>query len=43
METEQMILRRLEISDVDAVLGISAHPEAMRYYPGAKDRREAED
>jgi hypothetical protein len=38
-----MILRRLEISDVDAVLDISSYPEAMRYYPGAKDGRVAED
>jgi RimJ/RimL family protein N-acetyltransferase len=43
LETERMILRRLEMSDVDALLGIFSDPEAMRYYPGTKSRREAEE
>jgi RimJ/RimL family protein N-acetyltransferase len=43
LETDQMILRRLEISDVDALMGIFSDPEAMRYYPGTKSRTEAEE
>jgi ribosomal-protein-alanine N-acetyltransferase len=38
-----MILRRLEMSDVDASMGIFSDPEAMHYYPGAKSRGEAEE
>lgn len=38
-----MYLRHLEMSDVDALLGIFSDPEAMRYYPGTKSRSEAED
>jgi ribosomal-protein-alanine N-acetyltransferase len=42
-ETDRMYLRRLEMADVDGLLGIFSDPEAMRYYPGTKSRREAED
>ena len=38
-----MILRRLEMSDVDALMGIFSDPKAMRYYPGTKSRSEAEE
>ena len=43
LETERLILRRLEISDVDALMGIFPDPEAMRYYPGTKSRGETEE
>jgi [ribosomal protein S5]-alanine N-acetyltransferase len=38
-----MLLRRLTMDDVDDLLDIFSDPEAMRYYPATKDRREAED
>ena len=41
LETERLILRRMERSDVDNLLGIFSDPVAMRYYPSTKDRREA--
>jgi len=37
-----MVLRRMEMSDVDDLMGIFSDPEAMRYYPGTKSRSEAE-
>ncbi len=43
LETHRMILRQLETSDVDALMGIFSDPEAMRYYPATKSRREAEE
>ena len=43
LETERLILRQLEMSDVDALMGIFSDPEAMRYYPGTKSRTEAEE
>ena len=43
LETERLILRQLEVSDVDALMGIFSDPEAMRYYPGTKSRTEAEE
>jgi RimJ/RimL family protein N-acetyltransferase len=43
LETERMVLRRMEMSDVDDLMGIFADSEAMRYYPSTKTRREAED
>ena len=43
LETERMVLRRMEMSDVDDLMGIFSDPVAMRYYPGTKSRREAED
>lgn len=42
VETERLILRRIESGDVDNLLGIFADPEAMRYYPGTKSRAETE-
>jgi len=38
-----MYLRPLQMSDVDDLLGIFSDPEAMRYYPGTKNRTEAEE
>ena len=40
LETERLILRRMELADVDNLLGIFSDPEAMRFYPGTKDRDE---
>ncbi len=42
-QTARMILRPLEMSDVDALMGIFSDPEAMRYYPSTKSRSEAEE
>jgi ribosomal-protein-alanine N-acetyltransferase len=42
LETERMFLRRMEMSDVDYLMGIFSDPVAMRYYPGTKSREEAE-
>jgi RimJ/RimL family protein N-acetyltransferase len=42
LETERMTLRRMDISDVDDLMGIFSDPVAMRYYPGTKSRSEAE-
>ena len=39
-ETERLLFRRLVLDDVDALLGIFADPEAMRYYPATKSRNE---
>ena len=33
-ETDRMILRPLDFSDVDALMDIFSDHEAMRYYPG---------
>ena len=38
-----MVLRPLEMSDVDTLMDIFSDPEAMRYYPGTKCRSDAED
>ena len=38
-----MVLRRMELSDVDNLMGIFSDPVAMRYYPSTKSRREAEE
>ena len=43
LETERMVLRKMEMADVDDLMGIFSDPEAMRYYPGTKSRREAEE
>ena len=42
LETERMRLRPFSHDDVDDLLGIFQDPEAMRYYPGLKDRDEAQ-
>jgi len=38
-----MVLRRMEISDVDDLLGIFSDPVAMRHYPATKSRAEAKE
>lgn len=38
-----MFLRRMDMSDVDDLMGIFSDPVAMRYYPGTKSRQEVED
>jgi [ribosomal protein S5]-alanine N-acetyltransferase len=43
LETERMVLRRMEMADVDGLMGIFSDPVAMRYYPGTKSRQEAEE
>ena len=43
LETGRMFLRRMEMDDVDNLMGIFSDPEAMRYYPAAKSREEAEE
>jgi [ribosomal protein S5]-alanine N-acetyltransferase len=43
LETKRMVLRRMEMSDVDDLMGIFSDPVAMRYYPGTKSRQEAEE
>ena len=43
LETERLVLRRLEASDVTALLGIFSDPEVMLHYPSTKTRSEAED
>lgn len=43
LQTERMVLRRMEMADVDDLMGIFSDPVAMRYYPGTKSRQEAEE
>ena len=43
LETERLTLRRMDMSDVDNLLGIFSDPVAMRYYPATKSRAEAEE
>jgi RimJ/RimL family protein N-acetyltransferase len=43
LETERLLLRQMNMDDVENLQGIFSDPEAMRYYPGIKDRRETED
>ena len=43
LETERMVLRRMETSDVDNLMGIFSDPVAMRSYPATKSRAEAEE
>ena len=43
LETERIALRRMDMSDVDDLLGIFSDPVAMRYYPATKSRAEAEE
>ena len=42
-ETERMVLRPMDMNDVDDLMGIFSDPVAMRYYPGTKSRQEAEE
>jgi len=43
LETERMVLRRMDTADVDDLMGIFADPVAMRHYPATKTRAEAEE
>jgi [ribosomal protein S5]-alanine N-acetyltransferase len=43
LQTERMVLRPMEMDDVDDLMGIFSDPVAMRYYPGTKSRQEAEE
>jgi RimJ/RimL family protein N-acetyltransferase len=43
LETERMLLRQMEMSDVENLQGIFADPEAMRYYPKTKSIEETEE
>jgi ribosomal-protein-alanine N-acetyltransferase len=43
LETERMVLRQMEMADVDDLMDIFSDPVAMRYYPGTKIRQEAEE
>ena len=43
LETERMVLRRMEMSDVETFMGIFSDPLAMRYYPATKSRDEVEE
>ncbi|HEY3316323.1 MAG TPA: hypothetical protein VGL40_13725 [Bacillota bacterium] len=38
LETERMVLRRMNSGDVDNLLLIFSDPVAMRYYPSTKGR-----
>ena len=38
-----MVLRRMDMADVDDLIGIFSDPVAMRYYPATKSRAEAEE
>ena len=42
LDTERLVLRKMEIADTDYLMGIFSDPVAMRYYPGTKSRQEAE-
>jgi [ribosomal protein S5]-alanine N-acetyltransferase len=43
LQTERMVLRQMEMADVDDLMGIFSDPVAMRYYPNTKSRQEAEE
>jgi [ribosomal protein S5]-alanine N-acetyltransferase len=43
LQTERMVLRQMEMGDVDDLMGIFSDPEAMRYYPNTKSRQETEE
>ena len=43
LETKRLVLRRMEMADVDDLMGICSDPVAMRYYPATKSREEAEE
>jgi RimJ/RimL family protein N-acetyltransferase len=42
-ETERMVLRQMEMDDVDDLMGSFSDLVAMRYYPNTKSRQEAEE
>ena len=37
LETERLVLRLMDMNDVNNLLGIFSDPEAMRFYPSTKD------
>jgi ribosomal-protein-alanine N-acetyltransferase len=43
LETERLVLRQMNLLDVENLLQIFSDPEAMRYYPGTKSRAETEE
>ena len=43
LESERMLLRPMTIDDASDLLKIFADPEAMRFYPSTKDRRQTEE
>ena len=43
LQTERMVLRQMEMGDVDDLMGIFSDPVAMCYYPNTKSRQEAEE
>src|SRR5215204_3960457 len=43
LQTERMVLRLMEMADVDDLMGIFSDPVAMSYYPNTKSRQEAEE
>ena len=42
-ETERLILRQMNMDDVENLQGIFSDPEAMRFYPGTKDEKETRE
>ena len=42
LETERLLLRRLQPGDVDAIFAVLGDPVAMQYYPRTFDRKDAE-
>lgn len=38
LETERLVLREMEMSDLGDLMGIFSDPVAMRYYPNTKSR-----
>jgi len=42
LETERLVLRKMEMADVETLMGIFSDPVARRYYPATKSREEAE-
>ena len=43
IQTERIVLRQMEMDDVDDLMGIFSDPVAMRFYPNTKSRQEAEE
>ncbi len=43
LETERLMLRRLQPDDVDAIFAVIGDPIAMQYYPRRFDRKDAEE
>jgi RimJ/RimL family protein N-acetyltransferase len=43
LQTERLVLRLMEIADVDDLMGIFSDPVTMHYYPNTKSRQEAEE